>query len=108
MGAMSRFQIRAAVVQSDGSLHAFVVTGQIARTLKMLVHAGPAGVTSLDIAETWALRTSHYIFVLRRDHGLVIETVRESHKGPAGEGWHARYRLITPVRILDGSEAEAA
>jgi hypothetical protein len=38
-------------------------------------------------------------------HGLVIETVRESHNGPAGNGWHGRYILRTAVQLLEWEAA---
>ena len=98
---MKTDHLRAVATDLDGTERPFFTTGQIARTLKALVDAGAHGITSLDIAATWALRTSHYVFVLRRDHGLEIETMRESHTGPAGKGWHGRYRLLTSVRLLD-------
>ncbi len=106
---MRRHRVVAVATNPDGTERQFVVTGQIGRTLKALVDAGPRGVTSLDIAGTWALRTSHYVFVLRREHGLVIEMLREPHEGPAGAGWHGRYRLLTPVRLEEsGRDREAA
>ena len=98
----ARLRVVAAVVFPDGTERRFVVTGQIGRTLKALVAAGPRGVTSLDIAATWALRTSHYVFVLRR-LGLEIEMRRELHEGPAGTGWHGRYILRSKVRIFDNA-----
>jgi hypothetical protein len=101
---MTRARFVAVAANPDGIERRFAVSGQVGRTLKALVDAGPRGVTSLDIAETWALRTSHYIFLLRREHGLVIEMTREPHEGPAGPGWHGRYRLLTPVRLVEKTE----
>jgi hypothetical protein len=72
------------------------VTGQAAKTLESLAAAGAAGVTALECA-SWAFRLAHYIHVLRRQHGLSIDMLREEHCG----GWHARYVLRTPVRLLD-------
>ncbi len=72
------------------------VTGQVARALEALVHRGSAGVTALELS-SWALRLAHYVFVLRSQFGLVIETEREEHDG----GWHGRYRLRSPV-VIDG------
>lgn len=94
-------EIRAVVTDACGQVREIEVGGQIGRTLKALVEAGPCGVTSLDIAATWALRTSHYIYVLRQHYGLAIEMIREPHKGLCGPAWHGRYRLSTPVRILE-------
>ncbi|WP_425405844.1 winged helix domain-containing protein [Hwanghaeella sp.] len=72
--------------------------GRFAQTAEALVQNGERGVTALEIA-TWALRLSHYIYVLRHRYGLVISMEREKHEGPyAGE--HGRYRLHTPCRII--------
>jgi hypothetical protein len=95
-----RIEIKAAAQDPGGEVRSIVCTGQVGRTLRALVEAGPRGVTSLEIS-TWALRTSHYVFILRRRHGLDIETVREPHDGPAGPGTHGRYILKTPVRIIE-------
>lgn len=81
------------------------VEGQEARTLNALVTAGSAGITSLDIS-TWALRTSHYIYKLRK-LGLSIDMEREPHAGPV-PGKHGRYRLRTAIQILEDGEAVAA
>ncbi len=78
--------------------------GQYARTLFHLIQAGKKGITALEIS-SWALRLSHYIFILRTEYFLEIEMVREPHGGPAGEGWHGRYFLHTSVKILSDSEA---
>ena len=91
---------RTAPEAGEGEQRRFTVEGQIARTLKALVDAGPKGVTSLEIS-SWALRTSHYVFVLRHRHGLNISMDREDHDGPAGIGWHGRYRLLDPVEIIE-------
>ncbi|MCF6217020.1 MAG: hypothetical protein L3J58_12725 [Emcibacter sp.] len=78
--------------------------GQYSRTLSALIKGGKSGVTALEIS-SWALRLSHYIFILRTEYFLEIEMVREPHGGPAGEGWHGRYFLHTSVKILSDSEA---
>jgi len=61
------------------------LTGQTARTLQSLIIAGDSGVTALEIS-SWALRLSHYVFVLRTEHNLNIEMRREEHEGYAGSG----------------------
>ncbi|WP_161978429.1 winged helix domain-containing protein [Sphingomonas oligophenolica] len=71
-----------------------VVRGQVARTLRELVKAGSLGLTSLECG-TWAYRLAAYVHELRRDHDLIVETVREDHEG----GWHGRYVLRSPVRL---------
>ena len=85
---------------ADG--HSFAVTGQTARALQALVRAGHKGVTALEMS-TWALRLGAYVHTLRRDHGLVIETVRERHNG-FGD-WHGRYILRTPVTLIERGAA---
>ena len=105
---MGKFNVKAQVRNDDGSTRTFTVSGQTARTLLKLVERAAAGVTSLEIAATWALRTSHYIYVLRREHGLEIVMERENHEGPTGHGWHGRYTLMTPVEIIAGSVSEVA
>ncbi|QBM77898.1 hypothetical protein E2E30_17760 [Sphingomonas sp. AAP5] len=72
------------------------VTGQEARALEALIESGAAGVTSLEVS-SWAYRLGAYIFDLRHDYGLSIDTLREEHD----DGWHARYVLRTPVVIAD-------
>ena len=82
------------------------VTGRIGQTLKALVAAGPKGVTALDLAN-WAVRLSHYIWVLRRRHGLDIATFEESHGGDY-PGRHGKYVLKSTVQLIDvGTDAEA-
>jgi hypothetical protein len=78
-----------------GSVH--LVEGQEARCLLALHEAGAHGVTSLEIS-SWALRTSHYVYKLRK-LGLAIDMEREKHGGVA-PGHHGRYRLLTGIQIL--------
>ena len=96
------------VAISDGdSERQLTVRGQYARTLDALVRSGKAGTTALEIS-SWALRLSHYIFALRKDHNLKIEMVREPHE----TGHHGRYILHSDVRVIErgttSSKAEAA
>ena len=65
------------------------------RTLLALVEADTKGVTALEMS-SWAYRLGAYVHRLRHDYGLAIETLRESHDG----GWHGRYILHTPCRIV--------
>jgi hypothetical protein len=82
----------------DGSQQSFV--GREAWTLRHLVNAGRIGVTTIDHP---APRWSHYVYKLRRA-GLVISTDYEGHKGNF-PGPHGRYRLETPVTVVEGGAA---
>jgi hypothetical protein len=84
------------VVHAIGPAGQIALCGQEARALEALVARGAAGVTSQEVA-SWAYRLGAYIFDLRHDHGLTIETIREEHDG----GWHARYVLRSPVVIAE-------
>ena len=68
---------------------------QDGRTLLALVNADSKGVTALEMS-SWAYRLGAYVHRLRHDYGLAIETLREPHEG----GWHGRYVLHTPCRIV--------
>jgi len=71
---------------------------QIARTLYALVRC-PNGVNAYELS-SWALELPMYIFYLRRDYGLDIETIREPHQiNSRQKGSHARYKLVTPVTV---------
>jgi hypothetical protein len=76
--------------------------GRDAWALMRLVNAGKTGITSLDNP---APRLSHYIFKLRR-MGVNISTEYEVHKGDYS-GEHGRYKLQSPVRIVQVLEAGA-
>ena len=84
------------IIEATANGKSFSVSGKVAKTLKALVKAGRKGVTALELSNTWALRLGHYVFVLRREHGLAIITRREEHDG----GWHGRYELLDTVEIL--------
>jgi hypothetical protein len=81
-------------VKGSGPSGEFSVSGQTARALLALVNAAGRGVTALELS-TWALRLAAYVHTLRR-LGLVITLLREPHPG----GWHGRYVLASPVRLL--------
>jgi hypothetical protein len=74
--------------------------GREAWTLRHLLNAGPAGITTL---EQPAPRWSHYVFKLRKA-GLVISTDRETHGG-SYPGSHGRYRLETSVTVVSEDAA---
>jgi hypothetical protein len=82
----------------DGSQQSFV--GREAWTLRRLADAGSRGVTTIDHP---APRWSHYIFKLRKA-GLTISTEYEAHGGTY-PGTHGRYRLETPLQIIEGGAA---
>ena len=75
--------------------------GRAAWALGKLVHAGREGCTPITHPGP---RWSHYVWLLKRDGGLDIETVHEAH-GPPFEGHHARYVLRTPLEVLEIQEA---
>lgn len=87
---------RKRVVHAISPAGRIAVTGQEARALEALIERGAAGVTSLEVS-SWAYRLGAYIFDLRHDYGLSIDTLREEHDG----GWHARYVLRSPVVIAE-------
>ena len=73
----------------------FRVGGKVAKAMLALASACDKGVTAQEVS-TWAYRFSAYCFVLRHEHSLVIETLREDHEG----GWHGRHVLRSPITIL--------
>lgn len=75
----------------DGAV--FMLSGKTAQIMHMLVIRND-GITPFD---TWPLTTrlGSTIHQLRRRYGLEICTEMEPHKG----GFHARYRLVTSVRL---------
>ncbi len=85
-----------AIVYDAQTQRTIKVRGKPARVLKALVFNGSKGVTALELSNTWAVRLSEYISVLRHDYGLEIETVKESHY----DGWHGRYMLHSYVEII--------
>jgi hypothetical protein len=72
------------------------ISGRAAWALTELVKAGPAGLTTL---ERPAPRWSHYVYQLKRVHGINIETQHERHGGEFA-GNHGRYIVHTPVSIF--------
>lgn len=99
---MTKRIITTARVLPDGEL--FKAVGRFGWMLKALVSAGESGVTPIDHP---APRMSAYVHRLRKDFGLLIETVDEKHGGPY-PGSHARYVLRTDVEIVpDEAVAEA-
>jgi len=96
----------AVVTLSDGTQQPFSCVGRIAQTLEHLIKAGPAGITALEMA-SWAVRLSHYVWVLRHKHGLAIHTTFEEHRGDY-PGKHARYTLLSQVRLSNAEQEQDA
>jgi hypothetical protein len=81
-------------VLPDG--HTFTVRGRNAWALLELVRAGAKGCTPIEVPGP---RWSAYVFNLKREHGLAIETRHEPHRG-AFPGTHARYVLVSPMEVV--------
>ena len=103
MPARTPFKLCAAVETGE---HARTVRleGRPAWMLEKLHAAGKSGLTTKELPA--GLRVAHYVFLLRTRHGIAISTEREEHSGPYS-GTHARYRLLSPITILDEVEAAA-
>ena len=82
--------------------HAFTVQGRDAWALLELVAAGPKGCTAIDNPGP---RWSAYIFNLKHQYALSIETVHESHRG-SFPGTHARYVLKSELEITSRSDEQ--
>lgn len=90
------------VVGNDGQRHSITLTGRNAWALSELLRMGAKGCTPIDNP---APRWSAYVFNLKHEYGLEIETITEPHKGPF-PGTHARYVLRSMVSIVsENSEA---
>jgi len=81
-----------------------VLKGRYAWALKALVEASGTGCTPID---TPGPRWSAYIYVLRHEYGLDIETITEPHKGPF-PGTHARYVLNSNVELVFAGAVDGA
>ena len=91
------------IQQSDGSTRRIWLIGRNAWALRTLIERGNKGVTPID---TPAPRWSAYIYYLRKNSGLLIETKYEKHGGPfAGE--RARYIPKGSVICVDDVEFAA-
>ena len=87
--------------QTEEGERKLLLDGRTAWALYNLIEAGPKGCTPIDNP---APRWSAYIFKLRHDYDIAIETVVEPHGGPFA-GRHGRYVLREPLRVI---EREAA
>jgi hypothetical protein len=86
----------------DGS--PFTVTGRDAWALAELLKSGQKGCTPI---ENPGPRWSAYVFNLKHNQGLVIQTRHEAHKGQFA-GWHGRYVLLSAVEIINRSDEPQA
>jgi hypothetical protein len=105
---MKRLQLRFIVIQPDATERNIALVGQYARTLRAMIEAGPKGITALDVSGSWALRLSHYVHILRREHLLPIRMEWESHDGAAGPGKHGRYYLDATARVVSNVDSMEA
>ncbi|QOF71875.1 hypothetical protein IG197_01920 [Aminobacter sp. SR38] len=101
-----KFQLTALVHPGD-AVHErrIVVPGRAGWALNELVKAGESGCSAADFPA--GLRLAHFVYLLRHEYELVIETEHEAHGGQF-PGSHAVYRLKSPVRILDDARQAAA
>lgn len=86
----------------DGS--SFTVSGRNAWALLELFRARERGCTPIDNPGP---RWSAYVFYLKREHGLAIETIHEPHAGQF-PGTHARYVLTSVIQIVARSDDRRA
>ena len=81
-------------ISTDGTRREIVgMPGRCEWALNELLDAGKDGVTPIDNP---APRWSHYVWKLRHDFSVDIETLHEKHGGPYA-GTHARYVLRSTV-----------
>ena len=99
-----RVGFRAFIVHDEDGTREIRVCGRFRWTLERLIEAGDKGCTPI---EQPAPRWSHYVWILRHEHGLNIETLEEKHGGPF-PGRHARYVLRDRVNACPDSTAREA
>lgn len=78
------------------------VTGQEARTLRLLAERGGRGLAAWDTPSGPPWRLAAYVGELRHKFGVPIVRDWEAHTG----GRHARYRLTEAVEIVCTTEPE--
>lgn len=101
-----KFQLTVLVHPGDAAHERTIaVPGRAGWALNELVKAGQRGCSAADFPA--GLRLAHFVYLLRHEHELVIETEHEAHGGQF-PGSHAVYRLRTPVRIVDDARRAAA
>ena len=96
---MARYERKFRIGEGDET-RSVTLAGRFAWCLEKLVIAGERGITAIDEIGP---RLSHYVFVLRRRHGLTIETPEEKQGGQFC-GWHGRYVLHTKTSIVAASD----
>jgi hypothetical protein len=91
------------LVASIDGRPAVTIKGRYARCLQTLIQAGQKGASPAidDPMPRWG----HYVFWLRKNYSVSIETVTEKHGGPYA-GTHARYVLHSAVTVLKTVFAE--
>lgn len=89
--------VTATVHDTPSAPRTLTLNGKTARTLRALVDKGVAGITALEMSNTWALRIADYVHTLRHTHNISILMVKEPHEG----GWHARYVLQSNVTLQE-------
>lgn len=97
----ARTCIRVEIIDNGESVgQPITVVGRNAWALKNLIKAGKNGCTPLTHpGPRWA----HYVYRLR-GAGFAIETEHEPHGGDF-PGTHAKYRLCSDLRVLEGGAA---
>ncbi|MEW9837296.1 winged helix domain-containing protein [Mesorhizobium marinum] len=88
-------------IKPDGRI--IRLDGRAAWVLNELVKVGKRSLTASDYPAGISL--AHYILLCRKE-GFLITTEREAHAG-VFSGVHARYRLETPVTVLETPKAAA-
>ena len=82
------------ITKLDGSTVSIWLKGRNEWALRNLIDAGAAGCTPIThVGPRW----SAYIFNLRKEYGLDIETKHETHSGQF-PGTHARYVLHSDAK----------
>ncbi len=94
-----KMRLRARTIANEISREINITGLGLCQTIRWLIAAGDTGITALQMPSK-AFRLGHYVFVLRKQHGLPISTEHEEHPG----GFHNRYRLLCEVEILDGND----
>lgn len=94
----ARFGHRSFIVLTDEGERRISVMGRFRWALEQMIAAGDAGCTPLHSP---APRWSHYIWRLRHDYGVPIESIEKRHGGQF-PGRHVAYKLrckVTPLPV---------